>query len=67
MDLSINIKLDNDAFSGTGLVPELQRAMEQIVRSISLGGPEGRVFDSNGNAVGSYRLNRLNIKDEGGP
>jgi len=66
MDLSINIKLDNDAFAGTGLVPELRRALEQIVRSISLGGPEGRVFDSNGNSVGSYRLNGPNIEDEEG-
>lgn len=54
--LKIQIKLDNAAFEDDGLQNELHSVLSAIQFKIARGQTENKIYDSNGNNVGDFRI-----------
>jgi hypothetical protein len=54
--LRIEIRLNNAAFEGDGLQNELHSVLSAIQFKIATGQTENKIYDSNGNNVGDFRI-----------
>lgn len=56
MQLTININLDNAAYEGADLVPEIADNLEAVIQKLCNGHKDGIIKDSNGNKVGHWSI-----------
>jgi hypothetical protein len=54
--LKIEIRLDNAAFEDDGLQNELHSVLSAIQFKIATGQTENKIYDTNGNNVGDFRI-----------
>jgi hypothetical protein len=54
--LRIEIRLNNAAFEDDGLQNELHSVLSAIQFKIARGQTENKIYDSNGNNVGDFRI-----------
>jgi len=57
MEFSVKIMLNNAAYSGNSLAPELCANLDQVILKIAHGARNGAIFDTNGNKTGFFEIN----------
>lgn len=55
-NVTIKFNTDNAAFEDYGYEAEVKQVLAQVAEMIANGGTEGRMYDTNGNCVGTYTV-----------